>query len=79
MTNEELINKAAGVVKTKKVGDFICGDVGAALLSEKGEVYSGVCIDLPSSMGFCAEQNAIGSMVTAGEYKIKQIALKKSS
>ncbi len=24
-------------------------------------------------MGFCAEHNAIGAMVTAGEYKIKKI------
>lgn len=74
MTNEKLIKLAASVIKTKKTGDdFISGDVGCALISEKGKTYTGVCIDTQSSMGFCAEHNAIGSMVTDGEYKIKKI------
>ena len=73
MTNEKLIKLAASAVKSKKTGDFTSGDVGCALLSEKGKVYTGVCIDTMSSMGFCAEHNAIGTMITAGEYKIKKI------
>ena len=73
MTNKELIKLAASVVHSKKVGDFTSGDVGCALISENNNVYTGVCIDTSSSMGFCAEHNAIGSMVTKGEYKIKKI------
>lgn len=73
MTNEELIKLAASVVNSKKIGDFISGDVGCALISEKNNIYTGVCIDTMSSMGFCAEHNAIGSMITAGEYGIKKI------
>ena len=73
MTNEKLIKLAASAIKTKRIGDFTSGDVGCALLSEKGNVYTGVCIDTMSSMGFCAEHNAIGSMITAGEYGIKKI------
>lgn len=73
MTNQELIEIAASVVNSKKFGDFMVGDVGCALISEKDNIYTGVCIDVSSSMGFCAEHNAIGSMVTAGEYKIKKI------
>jgi cytidine deaminase len=73
MTNEELIKKAASVVNSKQVGAFTNGDVGAALITDKDNLYLGVCIDTSSSMGFCAEHNAIGSMVTAGEYKIKKI------
>jgi cytidine deaminase len=73
MTNKELIKIAASVVKTKKMGDNISGDVGCALLSEKGNIYTGVCIDTTSGMGFCAEHSAIAAMVTAQEYYIKKI------
>lgn len=49
------------------------GGVGSALVTEEGNIYTGVCIDTSSSMGFCAEHNAVGSMITAGEYKIEKI------
>jgi len=73
LSNDELIAKALSVVNPKKVGDYIVGDVGCALISDVGNIYLGVCIDVGSSMGFCAEHSAIGAMVTAGEYKIKKI------
>ncbi len=73
ITNEELIKKAESVVNSKKVGDYYIGDVGCALVTDQGNIYLGVCIDVGSSMGFCAEHNAIGSMITAGEYKIRKI------
>jgi len=73
MTNEKLIELAASITKSVTLGDNQAGQVGCALLSEKDNVYLGVCIDVSSSMGFCAEHNAIGSMVTAQEYRIKKI------
>jgi cytidine deaminase len=73
ITNKELIEKAISVVKTKKIGEYTIGNVGCALITSKNNIYLGVCIDVGSSMGFCAEHNAIGSMITAGEYKIKKI------
>jgi cytidine deaminase len=73
MTNRELINKAISVIDTKKIGEYTVGNVGAALITDKGNVYCGVCIDVGSGMGFCAEHNAIGTMVTAGEYRISRI------
>ena len=73
MTTQELIKKASSVVKSKEVKGFTIGDVGSALVTDKNHIYTGVCIDTSSSMGFCAEHNAIGSMITAGEYKIKKI------
>ena len=73
MTNEKLIKLAASVVKSKKMGDNTSGDVGCALITEKGKTYTGVCIDTMSGMGFCAEHAAIAAMVTAREYKIKKI------
>lgn len=69
----EMIEKAASVVKSKKIGDFTVGDVGCALLSAQGNLYLGICIDVSSGMGFCAEHSAIAAMVTAGEFKIKKI------
>ncbi len=72
-TNQELIVKASSVIRSRKNGDYLIGDVGCALLTSAGNIYLGVCIDTSSSMGFCAEHNAIGAMITGGESKIKKI------
>ena len=50
------------------------GSVAAALLTEEGHVYTGVCIDTACSMGFCAEHAAAAAMITAGESKILAVA-----
>lgn len=73
MTNEDLIKKADSVVNRHIAGGRrLFGDVGAALESDSGKVYTGVCIDTPT-WGICAERSAIAAMVTDGEYKIKRI------
>ncbi|RPH61842.1 MAG: cytidine deaminase [Chloroflexi bacterium] len=68
-----MIAKAASVVHPKKIGDSLVGDVGCALLSENGNLYLGVCMDIGSGIGFCAEHSAIAAMVTAGEFRIRKI------
>ena len=74
MTNAELIEKARSVVKPRKVGNGCeAGDVGCALLTDKGNIYLGVCIDASCGIGFCAEHSAIAAMVTAGEQRISKI------
>lgn len=73
ITNEMLIAKAAAVVRPKKIGEHLVGDVGCALVTDKGTIYLGVCIDLPSGIGFCAEHSAIAAMVTGGEFRIETI------
>ena len=74
ITNEELIKKAKSLIKPRKIKHgYKVGDVGCALITEKGNVHVGVCIDAPSGMGFCAEHAAISSMITRGEYIIKKI------
>ena len=73
VTNEELIRSAASFVRARKQGDATVGGVGCALVSENNNLYLGMCIDTSSGMGFCAEHNAIGSMVTAGESRIRKI------
>ena len=72
MTNQELIQQAAAIVNAKWIGDFLVGDVGCAVLTDKHNLYLGVCADVASN-SFCAEHNAIGSMLTAGEYRIEKI------
>jgi cytidine deaminase len=74
ITDKELIEKARLLVKPKKMRNgFTTADCGCALITDKGNIYCGVSIDTPSSMGFCAEHSAIAAMVTGGEYKIKKI------
>ena len=73
VTNKILIEKAASVVNSKKLRDYMAGDVGCALLADDGNIYLGVCMDVASGIGFCAEHSAIAAMVTAGEYKIAKI------
>lgn len=73
ITNDDLIERATAVVKPTRVGDRLFADVGAALVTDAGNVYAGVCIDTGSGTGFCAEHSAIAAMVTAGEYRIERI------
>jgi len=74
ISNKELIEKAKSVLKPRKIkhGSTV-GDVGCALITDKGNVYLGVSIDTCCGMGFCAEHSAIAAMVTHGEYVIKKI------
>lgn len=73
ISNEDLIKQAESVLNPVKRGDFLMGDVGSALVTDKGNVYRGVCMDISSGIGFCAEHSAIAAMVTAGEFKIETI------
>jgi len=73
MTNDELIAAAASVLKPyRTAAGRLFGDVGAALLSEQGELYTGICLDT-GSWGICAERTAAAAMATAGEYRIARI------
>jgi|GEM_PF-1744842 hypothetical protein len=66
-TNFEMIEKAMTVLRPRKLSDDnSAGDVACALLSSSGDLFLGVCIDVGSGMGFCAEHSAIAAMVTAG-------------
>ncbi len=65
---DELYARARAVVNPRRLSDDVeVGGVGAAVLAESGQVYTGVCIDTSCSMGFCAEHAAIAALVTAGE------------
>ena len=66
---------AARSIQTKRdVSPFIvAGPVAAALMTVKGNIYTGVCIDTACSLGMCAERNAISTMITKGESEITKI------
>ncbi len=73
MTNEELICVASSVIHSKQLKDALVGDVGCALLSGSGKIYTGVCVGVNSN-GYCAERVAIGKMITDDhEFVIKKI------
>ena len=74
MTFDELYRIAKSVLNPRRLSDEAeAGGVGAALLSDSGKVYTGVCIDTACSMGFCAEHAAAAAMVTAGENRVVQM------
>lgn len=72
--NVALIDAAEQVLAPHRLApDQLCGDVGAALVTDTGRRFRGVCLDTASGTGFCAEASAIAAMVTAGEYRIARI------
>lgn len=48
------------------------GSVASAVLTKKGNIYKGICIDTDGSIGMCAERNALSTMLTYGESEIKK-------
>jgi len=72
---EELYEKAKNVRNPRDVSGMIsAGGVGAAILTKDHNIYTGVCIDTASSLGMCAERNAIANMITNGENEIIKLA-----
>ena len=70
----ELYKAAKAVQKEIKISDYVtAGEVSAAIESVSGKIYTGVCIDTASTLGICAERNAIFNMITNGEYRIKRV------
>lgn len=68
---QKLYDAAKAVLNPRKLTDYAeAGGVGAAILAADGNIYTGVCIDIACSIGFCAEHAAAAAMVTAGEAKI---------
>lgn len=71
---KKLYDAAKAVQDSKRISDYVtAGEVSAAIESESGKIYTGVCIDTASTLGICAERNAIFNMITNGETKIKRV------
>lgn len=70
----EMYQAAKAVQNGRKISDYIeAGGVAAAILSSSEKIYTGVCIDTCSTLGICAERNAIFHMITNGEQEIKKV------
>ena len=70
----QLYEEAKKVQNGRKVSDYMeAGGVAAAILSGSGKIYTGVCVDTCSTLGICAERNAIFNMLTNGEQVITKV------
>ena len=71
---KEMYEAAKSVQNDRKISSYVdAGGVAAVVLSESGKIYTGVCIDTCSTLGICAERNAIFNMITNGEDKLSKV------
>lgn len=69
-----LYQEAKEKLNPRTISPFIeAGSVAAAILTDAGNIYTGVCIDTASTLGMCAERNAIANMITNGESRIVKL------
>lgn len=70
----ELYQAAKAVQNPRDISERIsAGGVAAAIQSVSGRIYTGVCVDTSSSLGICAERNAMLNMITNGENEIRRV------
>jgi len=60
-------------VAASKVGWKFMGYVGAALITDQGNIFTGINISVFCGIGFCAEHSAVAEMVRSGETRIARI------
>lgn len=71
---KKMIATAKKVQNDRQISDYVsAGGVAAAILSASGKIYTGVCVDTCSTLGICAERNAIFNMLTNGEHEIRRV------
>ena len=71
---EKLIQCAKEIATKRNLSDYAsCGHVGCALLTVKGNIYTGICIESKCSLGKCAEYAAIAEMLKNKESEILKI------
>ena len=72
--DKELIEGAKEItLKSNQIDLYDTADVGSALITSKGNIYTGVCIGHFCGIGSCAEYQAIGNMISNGEKDIQTI------
>lgn len=76
LTKEDkgLIENAKALVGEKKVTGGVIKEVGSALITKTGKIFTGTSLDLWCGIGFCAEHSAISNMIShTNETQIKTI------
>lgn len=71
---EQLYAAAKAVQCERTVSEHVTmGEVAAAIQSESGRIFTGVCVDTACGLGVCAERNALFNMITNGEHRFKRV------
>ena len=71
---KDMYEAAKAVQQPRRISGYVdAGGVAAAVLSDSGRIYTGVCIDTCCTLGICAERNAIFHMLTNGEHRIRKV------
>lgn len=71
---EQMYKAALDVHNDRNISEYIsAGGVAAAILSKTNKIYTGVCVDTCSTLGICAERNAIFNMITNGDNEIARV------
>lgn len=71
---QKMYEAAKAVQRERQVSPYVlAGGVAAAILSESGNIYTGVCVDTCSTLGICAERSAIFNMLTHGEDRLTRV------
>jgi cytidine deaminase len=72
----ELIKKAfdtVNAVSEREFGNAVVAHVAAAILTKKGNIYTGVNMECKCDIGSCAEHHAIAEMIKHNEHAIKTV------
>ena len=74
MEQQELINIATKLASPfTPSADCTSGSVAAALVTIQSHIFTGVCVDMACSVGFCAEHSAVAEMLKARESAVQVI------
>lgn len=72
---DKLVEEAENV-RPNTFSTFTDSSVGAAILTDSGNIHAAPYFEsVIQGLGTCAERNAVGSAVAAGEYKFKAVAV----
>lgn len=75
---KKLYEEANKLINRVELNKYITyGGVASALLTDKGNIYTGIYIEAKCGIGFCAEHSAIADMIKHGETKIIKIVSAK--
>lgn len=71
---DTLYNQAVKMLNPRRISPFItAGEVGSALITKSGNIYTGANIDTACGLGNCAERSAIIFMISHGENQIDKL------
>lgn len=75
---EILLKEATKLINRIELNKYITyGGVACALLTDKGNIYTGIYIEAKCGIGFCAEHSAIADMLKNNETRIVKLVSSK--